>query len=270
MDLIGRSDLAEPLFWRVYELAPEEGRALRLREWYMSQFFPVTANIGLERMMGLLGENQPPTAKTEASRYIQFRNAEPDEALSHAALARWFIREGDHKFALKLLDEAAERVHNQRQDPFYLATRIETLIALGEFDQADVCFDEWPEPHGGYEYWKWRAIVLDEVRGQFHQAPRAYDRALSVWPGAVDWRTRARKAACLAHAGDHPAAEAERAAANALEKLVQEDMQIRIRKVLGSLRNPAELEVVADFYEKLGRQREAACWRSEIERLQAP
>lgn len=269
MDLIGRSDLAEPLFWRVYELTPQEGRAVRLREWYMSQFYPVTANNALERMMGLLGENQPPTAKTEANRYIQFRNAEPDEALSHAALARWFIREGDHKFALKLLDEAVEKVHNQRQDPFDLATRIEAMIALGEFDQADACFDGWPEPHDGYEYWKWRAIVLDEVRGQFDQALDAYDLALSVWPGAADWRTRFRRAACLAHAGDHRAAEADRAAADAVEKLMQEDVQKRVRDALKNLRNPAELEVVVDFYEKLGRLREAACWRSEIKRLQA-
>lgn len=270
MVLTRRSDLTEEVFWRVYELTPEESRGERLREWYMSQFYPVTASSPLDRAMGILGENESPTAKTEAARLINFRNSEPDEPLAYAALARWFIAEGDPKFALEVLAQASEKVDNAREDSFFLAALIECLIDLGEFERAGACFEQWPEPGSGYEFWKWQAIILDEVHGRYSEALEPYDRALSIWPGMVDWPTRFRKANCLARCGDHRGAEAERAKAKVMEELMTEETARRIFRAIGYLRNPTELELAAEFYDKLNRPREAACWRREIERLVTP
>ncbi|HND56438.1 MAG TPA: hypothetical protein PLV92_28665, partial [Pirellulaceae bacterium] len=101
-DLTGRSHLAEAEFWRVYEISSPLERGLRLREWYMSQFYPATANPTLDRMMGV-SDRDANAAKTEGQRFIRFRDSEPDGAAGYAALARWFQHEGDSQFALQVL-----------------------------------------------------------------------------------------------------------------------------------------------------------------------
>jgi hypothetical protein len=42
-----------------------------------------------------------------------------------------------------------------------------------------------------------------------------------------------------------------------------------LRAALGSIDDPEQLTVVANFYRQLGRDREAGCWEEHIERLQA-
>lgn len=268
-DLTGRAHLAESEFWKVYEATVVDRRALRLREWYMSQFYPTTANPVLDRLMGFLTAKKSNPEQTEALRFIRFRNEEPESPLCYAALARWFQNEGDARYALESLDQAQTKIQDAEQDPFYLATLISILIEMGELDRADQCLQRWPEPHTGYEYWLAEGQVLQEVRSQYAEACRAYDRALGEWPGSVDWRTRNRKANCLARLRDQAGAAREREQAKVIEQLMEEKVHQRLRYALGFLNEPKRAQELVDFYQKIGRPREAAAWSEHIAWLQA-
>src|SRR5262249_20434042 len=148
---------------------------------------------------------------------LTFRNAEPDEPLGHAALAHWFLQSNDPHHALRLLTEASSKLDNELENMWFVANLVAAYYELGRFAEADETFGRWPEPKGGHEYSKWEATMLDEVRGEYAAALPAYDRALSLWPGHVDWRLRHRKAACLARLRRLDEAETERSRAKAIE-----------------------------------------------------
>ena len=111
-DQTGRAFSAEPEFWKVYEASPVATKAVLLREWYMSQFYPSTANPLLDRLMGIAPTERGDANRTEAIRFIRFRNAEPDSPLGYAALARWFQAANDAKSAsLSPLTPRAVKAH---------------------------------------------------------------------------------------------------------------------------------------------------------------
>lgn len=267
-DQTGRSHLAEPLFRTVYQSVEWPERAILLREWYMSQFYPATANPLLDRLMGVAADRGD-AAKTEVMRFIRFRNEEPDAPLGHAALARWFQLEGDPQFALQTLEAGLEKCEAAATDPYFLHTQVGILIELGEFDQAAAAFENWPEPHEGYEYWLSHAIILHEVRSEYAAALREYERALSSWPGQVDWRTRSRLAACLARMGDQERAKAERERIKAIERLLDDDVHESLRAALVHLNDRQRVREVEDFYRKIRCDFEADGWRDHLAQLAA-
>jgi tetratricopeptide (TPR) repeat protein len=267
LELTGRFESSEPVFWIAHDQAPPKQRAERLRQWYMSQFFPFGVNPDLERRMGLLGEDESPTAVTELRRYRRFQQAEPDRPLAFVCEACWLHREGDPSAALGLLDETRKKLDTAESHPFFLMTLMAVLVDLGEYHRAEAALEKWPPPHEGFDYWKWRAIIEDEVRGDGQAALVAYDRALSLWPGPVDWRLHNRKAGCLRRMGDQQAAEKEQARAKKIETLMETEVHRRIRFALGQLDSPAMLETVIDFYDQLDRQREAQAWSDVVRRL---
>ena len=150
------------------------------------------------------------------------------------------------------------------EDPFYLATLIGILIELGDLDRADRCFQAWPEPRTGYEYWLTQGKVLQEIRAQYREASEAYARAFGEWPGPIDWRTRNRMATCLAHLQDREGAARQREQAKVIEDLMEEKVHQPLRLALGSLSDPQQMQKLVDFYTKLGRPREAAAWSDHI------
>jgi tetratricopeptide (TPR) repeat protein len=184
-------------------------------------------------------------------------------------LARWFQLEGDSRFALTTLDQAKANIPDPEQDPYFTGTLTSLLIELGELERADQCFQRWPEPRSGYEYWLTEGQVLQEVRGEYAQACAAYDRALSEWPGPIDWRTRNRKANCLARLRDQAGAARERERAKVLENLMEEKLHQRLRRALGFLEDPMQVQMVVDFYRQIDRPREAAAWEEQVARVTA-
>jgi tetratricopeptide (TPR) repeat protein len=235
----------------------------------MSQFYPATANPVLDRLMGIVKTEKYDADQVEAQRFIRFRNAEADAPLSYAALARWFQTSGDSRFAFELLEKSRDKMRNEERDPLYLATMISLLIERGDFARADQCFQLWPEPHAGYEYWLAKGQVLQEIRGQYTEAIQAYDLALRDWPGPVDWRTRNRKANCLARLRDQEGAAREREQAQVIEKLMDDKIHQRLRYVLSFLDQPAQLQELVEFYQKIGRPREATAWLEHIARVRS-
>ncbi|MFO0869690.1 MAG: hypothetical protein U0935_12230 [Pirellulales bacterium] len=267
-DLTGRSHLAEAEFWRVYEASPLPERGSRLREWFMSQFYPATANPDLDRLMGVMDANQD-AARTEAQRYVRFRDAEPDGPAGYAALGRWFEQEGDPKFGLTVLEKGLASAPQALDDPFFRATLVTVTIAVGEVQRADELVETWPEPRDGYEYWLSRAQVLQEARNDPAAAVEAYDRALAIWPGPADWRTLNRQAACLVRLRRDAEVAPLRERIQRVEQLTSDKNLRPLRVVLGSLDDPDKLKAVAEFYRQLGRPREAQGWDEYLEWLRA-
>lgn len=268
LDMTGRSHLAEPVFWKVYQLTPPSERAFRLREWYMSQFFPATANPTLDRMMGFADGSEPPTANIEFLRLQHFRANEPNAPIMHATLARWFYREGDPKHAMTLLREAFS-LDTAFEETYFLATLVAVSIELGDFEDAERFFARWPQPHSGYEYWRWKGMIDDEIRHDYQTAIEAYDKALGVWPGQANWEMQFRKAQCLVRLGNNQQAKQVRQAAKTIELLMESDVHERLRKALAHLEDSEQIKHLVEFYRALGRQREVECWMKQIELLRS-
>jgi tetratricopeptide (TPR) repeat protein len=269
LNFSGRSEESEEVFWRVYDLSPPDEQPLRLRDWYLNQFSPLTAHEYLDRQMGILGPQETPTRSTESRRYLRFREREPDAPASHAAVAHWCQQEGDPEFAVRVLEPAAKELPTARSNSFFLAASIASYLDLGQFDKAEDSFQQWPEDDRGHTYWKWRAIILDDVRGEHEAALEAYDRALAMWPGSADWGLQYRKASCQTRLRKLDEAAATKNRIEQLKAIMTGEAQDRRLAALASLENPEALSEVAQFYRALGRNREAEGWEAYIGRLQA-
>ena len=265
LELTGRADWSEDIFWRVYELTHPDRRPVRLRQWYMTQFFAPTANLMLERQMGLLGEEEVPSSDNEYERFDYFRKVEPDWPVAHAALAKWFLDETDPNFAKRMLDEAAEKLGDKRfEDPFFVATLIRCLTDLGQYEEARQAFERWPADKAGYDYCKWQAVLLSELDDDDERAVDLYEQALKAWPGPVDWQTRHRKKTCLQKLQKHQEAQKELEKAKQIEKLMERSQHTIVRDALANLGTLDCNNVMVTFYTNLGMQREADAWKDQF------
>ncbi len=269
LNLTRRHEDAEPHFLAVLEGTPPAERAGVLRDWYFSQFYPVTSTTDLDGLMGFRATPADKATEVESRRLFGFRGADPQSPLANAAMARWFeAEEADLPFALELLDGAlAARPDEARAEPFFMETLVDVLVDLGEMERAGSEFDAWQPAETPRAYWLARARVEDEVRNDPVSAATSYERALGEWPGEIDWRTMNRAASCHARAGAAERAGELRARGAELERLFDEKIQSRLRMALVKLDNPEALREVADFYRKIGRPREAAEWDRFIESL---
>ena len=265
LELTGRADWSEEIFWRVYDLTHPDRRPVRLRQWYMTQFFAPTANLMLERQMGLLGTEEVPSSDNEYERFDYFRKVEPDWPVAHAALAKWFLDETDPNFAKRMLDEAAEKLGDKRfEDPFFVATLVRCLTDLGQYDEAREAFTRWPTAKKGYDYFKWQAVLLSELDDDDEQAANLFEQALAAWPGPVDWQTRHRKKTCLQKLQKHQEAQKELEKAKQIEKLMEREQHSQVRDALANLGTRDCYTVMVKFYTDLGMQREANAWQEQF------
>ena len=265
LELTGRADWSEEIFWRVYELTHPDRRPVRLRQWYMTQFFAPTANLMLERQMGLLGTEEVPSSDNEYERFDYFRKVEPTWPVAHAALAKWFLDETDPNFAKRMLDEAAEKLGDKRfEDPFFVATLIRCLTDLGQYDEARDAFQRWPTAKKGYDYYKWQAVLLSELDDDDEQAADLFEQALAAWPGPVDWQTRHRKKTCLQKLQKHQEAQKELEKAKQIEKLMEREQHAEVRDALANLGTRDCYTTMVKFYTDLGMQREAQAWQDQF------
>ncbi|MDP6444195.1 MAG: hypothetical protein QGG36_30705 [Pirellulaceae bacterium] len=271
LDMTGRSHLAAPYFWKVFDKTPLGERPVRLREWYLSQFFPATANPALVELMGLTDLSDIPLDDPEFQRFYLFRHSEPEEALSYGMLARWFHYQGAPDDALAVINDGLKRAKNPHREPLFLATLIAVLIDLGELDRAEKVFAQWPQPHEGYEYWATRADVLDNVAKDYAGAALAYDKVLQTdWPGPADWRTRSLFANCLFRTGvkeDAERAKQLRKEVDKITSILRDETHSELEAKMGNLTEPDSLESIAEFYEKIGCRREATAWRELLKSL---
>ncbi len=251
------------MFWKIYEMTPERERGGRLREWYLSEFYPDTLNAPFDLRMGFQAPETFPGDDVVYRRLIAFREAERDAAITHAALADWFHSHGDPKQADFLIQQTP-RLEKARRDPFFLAVNVKVLMDLGRFREAEELVSRWPAPRAGFWYWRWRGIVLEEVLKQDEAAFAHYDQALAASPGKIDWPLLNRKSQCLKRLGRNDEAAGVRSHAREVEERMAPENHKHLREVLADLSRPARLQEIVEFYRTLRRSREVKAWEEYI------
>lgn len=268
LDLTRRNEEAEPNFRKVLAGTPPAERGTVLRDWYLSQFYPVTSTMELDGLMGFRLTPADDATAVESNRLLGFRASDPDSAAANAAMARWFQAKGDLRFALDLLDGAlAARPEEAGADPVFLGTLVDVLIDLGEMDRAGEVFAGWPEGDRSRGYWLAKGRVEQEARDEPAEAAAAYETALASWPGPIDWRTMHRAATCQSRSGNGERAAELRARAGELEGMMDEKTHAGLRKALVRLDNRESLRQLVDFYREIERPVEAEAWGAFIESL---
>jgi tetratricopeptide (TPR) repeat protein len=258
-DLTDRWDSAGEHVWRLMELLPEQERVNRLRDWYLSEFSPGTANAELERRLGLLGETERPGDDSDRRRLEAFVMAEPDWADGHAILARWYHRQGGLHQAGAQLD-LAEQLPGGSETPLVIATRVSVSLELGDFDRAERAFQRWPAPHDGYEYWKTAGMIADQVTRDASAACQAFEKAIQTTAGKSDWLTQHRLAQCLLRQGETGRAAVVRLHSKSVELLMENPVHAGLRR---DLLTPLAAQTIArmiDLYRQLERHREVEAW----------
>ena len=264
-DLTERFGEAEPWFWAAYSLTPEDQQLARLREWYTSQFSPQSANAELDRLLGFLEPDRFSDDTVTIARLAAFRSNEPDSALARAAEASFMIHLRDREPAIALLRDQWQRPGVSSND-FLMSTLIDVLLETGRLDEAQVIFERWPA--GSSFLWLRTAGRMQQiVYQQDAEAVELFDRALPVWPGPIDWSLLHFKAQSLAKLGRREESEAVRLRAREIELLMELPVHQELRQALADLNRPENLRKMADFYRKIGREREASEWDRHRERL---
>ena len=266
LDLTERFHDSAPHFWKLYELTPDASKPERLREWYISQFSPISANAELDRRMGFLGQDQAADNQTTLTRLKEFMAQEPQSPMICAALASWLIDVLERDEALLLLTRdglSAEAFQN----PHYVAAMVKVLMELGRLDEARDHFERWPEPLEGFVYWRTAGRLFEVADRNDKAAVEAYDKALSVWPGPADWSMMHRKAQCLNRLGIRDAAETVRVEAKRIELLMETEVHRTLRLALLDLRNPSSLRQMVEFYQAIRCELETKCWQNALDRL---
>ncbi len=261
LDVTMRAHLSEPHFWKCYERAKRADRPALLRDWYLSQFSPGTANASIDHMMGIQSPDESPHSRIELRRLALFRDEQQTWPQAHAAFAAWCHLEGAHELAREAIDESIEMARN---DPFYLATVILVRINSGDFGAAQAAFGHWPESDRGFDYWKSRGLVSEEVRGDDGDAADAFQRALKIWPGHCDASLQHRRSNCLMRLGRKDEAAECREAACRIDDLMELDLHTRLRRLLVDLTSRTTSAEMAEFYRQLGRHREADEWQNLV------
>lgn len=265
-DLTGRWYLTNDHFWKIYDHWEPQGRADLLRDWYMSEFNPGTATSDLDRQLGILLPGEQSSLAVERRRYEAFIAAEPDSSLGFACLAHWFHQQGMTSEALDVI-QAAENRAGTTPDPFVIAIHVTLSIERGDFKDAEERFRHWPVDDTGYEYWRVKGLVHDQIQHQNAEARDAYERALSTAAGQSDWLTRHRLAQVLMRLNLTDEAAAMRNRSKELEAEMELDVHIPLRKALADLNSSHTHEQMAEFYDRIGRRREARAWRDVASNL---
>lgn len=264
LDATGRHPQSGPFFWRVYESSRAAERPARLRDWYLSEFFPQTSNVVLDEALGV---GSRPNISPTLDRLLLFRNAEPDVPANHAAVARYLVQTHSPQLALETLGKVPDQAAAMN-DADYVAVLFETLLELGEFDKAKACFSRWPEPHAGYTYARCEAMLKDRVLKDYSGAAVSYRRALSFRPGHFDWLTMTSLAHCLTKLGRHrEAAKLRDRVQEMTERIMTNERMQSFKEKLANLNDPAILRQLSGLYADLGLDRESQAWDECRERL---
>lgn len=266
-DMTERYFSSEPFFRASYERVPDDQKAFRLREWYLSQFNPLSACGELDALMGFRQPSEPASELVNFRRLSEFAIREPNSPVVAAAIAQARLRNRERDQALQTLEQVPDM--ESIREPFYIATLTEVLLELGQLDRAKAVFARWPQPAAGYRYWRISGLVAQLADADFGRAAEQYDRALEIWPGPSDWLTMHRRFRCLALLGDKTSAEAARKRSRDVEDLMEIDVHQKQKEALTDLGNPDQLQELVQFYEDLNRPWEQQEWKAAIDRLKS-
>lgn len=267
--MLGRPRLGSNDFWKAYDLMSEADRPGLLRLWYMNEFFPNTTLNDLDQRMGFAAPGQPTDEQVALKRVQSFMNSEPKSALGYVATARWLQNQEDPEGAQQVLNLALTEADDVEQTVYWFTVAVDIQDLLGQLDQAVELVEKWPEPRDGFDYWRCRATVEHRAQGNLEEALVSYDKALSFWPGPIDWSVRNMKASCLRELGRGEEALKETERAAEVERLMRDDVQQEIFKALMNMNDPQGLKRLVQFYQDLEMPRERDAWQAVVDQLES-
>ena len=257
LDVTGRHVYSDSYFWRACQLTPGPRRGPLLRDWFLSEFYPDQLYSELYAQMGIVSVGKIPAS---VNLMVQFREVEPSASFLHAAIAEHFHGAGNLKGAIDLLNECPD-VSAAMTDPFFVSVLFETLVDLGEFQKAEDCFKEFPEPHDGYLFWRCRGMYSDYIKNDSVSAVESYRNAMKTPPAKFDWGLMTRLSVCLKKTGRTNEGEQVQAS---VENLTRQVLTLEHTSLLRNLlMKPMRAEDAAkfiEFYGKFGLDREVSAW----------
>ena len=259
-ELTRRWHLCDKHFWQIYEHSQTAERANLLRDWYLSEFHPGSAIADLDRKLGILNADEKPSAAVERRRYEMFIAAEPDSPLGYACLAQWFHQNGLISKGQEAI-KRAEQISGGSENPFVIATQVAISFELGEFNEAQEQFRHWPVDDKGFEYWKTKGLIDDQILRDNEQARDAYTHVLSTEFGKSEWMTHHRLAQILMRMNLRDEAAIMRNRSKELELQMEPNVHQPLREALAQPESIETQERMAQFYERIGRHRESSAWR---------
>ena len=264
-DMTERFFDSEPYFRRAWQFVPEDQRAVRLREWYLSQFNPLSACAELDAMMGFRHPTEPASEAGALRRLSAFAEREPDSPVIAAALAQYWLRNRQRDTALKVLEQVPNT--GSVSDPFYIATLAEVLLELGQLEQAKAVFSRWANPTKGYRYSRIAGMIAQLVDNDFDRAAKLYGTAVADWPGPSDWLTMHRRFRCLAVLGKTDEASIVQQQSEAVEELMGLEYHKKLKDAFRFLDSPDRLQEVVEYYKSLHREWEHREWEAVVARI---
>jgi tetratricopeptide (TPR) repeat protein len=264
MDVTGRHVVSRQYFWRAYEASPVSGRPTLLRDWFLAEFFPETANTSFHNATGARAVGKIPAS---ISLLVRLRESEPEAHFVHAALATYYLERGQPKSSLELLKESPDLAQAMK-DPFFVSVLFESLVDLGENEKATTCFEQFPEPHADYLYWRSKAMFHHYVTEDAAAAVDAYEEALTKWPAKFDWGLMTKLSECLRKIGRGDDAEGIQKRVNQLTtRILTEEKTSQLRDKLRRLNDPAVAGELCEIYTEFGLMKEANAWGEHRQKL---
>ncbi len=265
LDVTGRHVYSDSYFWKACELTPGPQRGLLLRDWFLSEFYPDQLYSELYHQMGITAVGKIPAS---VNLMVQFREVEPSASFLHAAIAGHFHGAGNLKGAIDLLNECPD-VAAAMSDPFFVSVLFETLVDLGEFQKAEDCFKEFPQPREGYLFQRSEGMYYDYVLNDSPHAIESYRKALETFPAKFDWGLMTRLSVCLKKTGRVKEGEQVQAS---VEHLTRQVLTLEHTSLLRSLLvksiQPEDAAKFVDFYRNFGLEREVSAWTDYKEELE--
>lgn len=264
LDLTGRHIISRKYFWQVYEQTPVSERPLRLRDWFLAEFYPEIANAEFHRAIDARAVGKIPAS---VSALVILRESEPSAPFLHAALAAYYLERGRPKSSLELLKEAPD-LASAMADPFFSSTLFETLVALGETSKAAECFKELTRDESDYLYWRSAGMFHQHVSNNPREAVRNYQKALSTWPARFDWGMMMKLSECLRKVGSSDEAQTIQDRVKHLTtKVLTKENTSDLRARLHNLHDAALAEALSKLYTDFGLNREAEAWQEHLQNL---
>jgi tetratricopeptide (TPR) repeat protein len=200
---------------------------------------------------------------------VQFREIEPEAAFLHAAIANYFLDLGNLNSTMEMLKEAPD-LERAMKDSFYVAVLFDALVDLGEFPKARICFEQYPQPHAGYLFWRTEGMFQDHVERDNAAAVRAYRQALTTPPAKFDWGLMSRLSVCLRKSGEVDESQSIQAQVDHLTTdVLTAERTSHLRQIISRLDDPEVARELREFYAEFGLQREVAAWQEQENRLRS-
>ncbi|MDG2128020.1 MAG: tetratricopeptide repeat protein [Fuerstiella sp.] len=265
LDVTGRHIDSRDYFWRAYEVYVPSARPSLLRDWFLAEFYPESANSSFHNAMGARAVGKLPAS---ISLLVILRESEPEAHFLHAALASYYLDRGQPKSSLELLKETPD-LAQAMTTPFFVSVLFQSLVDLGETEKAKTCFKQFPRRGAtSYLYLRSKAMFHHYVQQDAAAAVAAYEEALSQWPAKFDWGLLTKQSECLRKVGRTDEAEQVQERVTQLTTVVlTEDKTNVLRDKLRNLNDPDVAGELAEVYTEFGLKREAVAWREHQKKL---